>query len=96
MSLLKYLNQKNPLPTPRQTAIGKQATSEANRQVERVIGERQVGKRKKYATYTNEDRAWIGQYAAENGNIRAMKQFKPDFPNLLVSTVHSFKSKHLT
>ena len=97
MSLLRYLNQtKTPLPTVHQTAIGEQATTEANRQVERVVGEMQSGKRKRYTTYTDKDKARIGRYAAENGNTRAVKQFKLDFPDLSESTVRSFKSKYMT
>ena len=88
MNLLRYLNQKKtPLPTARQTAIGERATSEANCQVKRVLGERQAEKRKHYATYMDENRAQIGQYAAENGNTRAVKRFKADFLNSLTFTI---------
>ena len=31
----------------------------------------------------DENRAQIGQHAAENGNTRAVKWFKPDFSNSL-------------
>ena len=34
----------------------------------------------------DENRAQIGQYAAENGNTRAVKRFKPDFSNSLTFT----------
>ena len=36
----------------------------------------------------------IGKYAAENGNINAVRKFKPDFPALGESTVRAFKKKY--
>ena len=96
MSLLRYFQSKTPLPTVHQTAIGDRATSEANRQVERVVGERQSRKRKRYTTYRDEDRAQIGRYAAENGNTKAVKRFKADLPDLSESTERSFKPKYMT
>lgn len=70
MSLLKYFK-----PSPSQTEIGKRLTAAANKEVERVTSAASSAerKRKRYATYTDEDRAKIGRYAAENGNVAALK-----------------------
>ena len=37
----------------------------------------------------------IGQYAAENGNTRAVKQLKTDFPDFPEGTVCSFKLNYV-
>ena len=96
MSLLKHLNQnKAPLPTVHQTGIGERATAEANCQDEKVVEEKQSGKQKHYTTFTDENRVQIGRYTTENGNTRAVKWFKLDFPNLSESTVCTFKSKYV-
>ena len=39
-------------------------------------------KRKRYINFTDEDRAKIGLYAAENGNNSALKKFRAQFPDL--------------
>ena len=43
-------------------------------------------KRKCYISFNDEERAQIGQFAAENGNA-ALKKFKSSFPDLGESTV---------
>ena len=97
MSLLRYLSeQKFPLPTGHPTTIREWASFKSNIQVERIIRDKQTGKQKSYTMYTDEDRVQIGQYAAENQNIRAVMQPKADFPNLSDSTMRSFKSKYLS
>ena len=44
-------------------------------------------KRKCYLSFTDEERARMGQYAAENGNNAALKKFRAQFPDLGESTV---------
>ena len=44
-------------------------------------------KRKHYINFTDEDRAKIGLYAAENENNSALKKFRAQFPDLGESTV---------
>ena len=69
---------------------------EANKAVERVLQgaettKRAAGTKRKYtSTFTPEDRAEIGKYAAENGNTRASKKYC-----VAESTVRLFKSKYL-
>ena len=48
-----------------------------------------------YAVYTDEDRARIGRFAAENSNASTLKHFRSDSPDLSKSTVRGFKSKYL-
>ena len=47
-----------------------------------------------YHKWTEKERYTIGKYAAENGNINAVRKFKPDFPALGESTVRAFKKKY--
>ena len=42
-----------------------------------------------------QDRGRIGRYAAENGNIAALKRFKSEHKDLVESTVRTFKKKYL-
>lgn len=51
-------------------------------------------KRQYTTTFTNEDRAKIGKFAAENGNASAVKHFKPTYPDLGESTVRYFKKRY--
>ena len=48
-------------------------------------------KRGNYNHYPPEIRAKIGKYASENGNSKALKQFKAEVPNLKESTERSLK-----
>ena len=48
----------------------------------------------KYRKWTDKDRYDIGKYAAENGNINAVRKFQTDFPNLKGSTVRTFKMRY--
>ena len=80
-------SEQDSSPAVHQTGVGEWAIAEANCQVQKgVVGKNQSGKWKCYTTYTDEDRVQIGQYAAENGNAKAMKQFKLDFHYLSEST----------
>ena len=47
-----------------------------------------------YHKWTEKERYTIGKYAAENGNINAVRKFKLDFPALGESSVRSFKTKY--
>ena len=94
MSILKYF--KPSLPTPSQTGIGDGPTAAANREVEQITSvDRSERKRKRYAIYSDEDHANIGRYAAENGNIAALKRYKCEHQDLVESTVRCFKNKYL-
>ena len=89
------------LPFSKETDIGKAATKVANKQVKRVLEEeeeKEAGQRKKrkvYSSYTDTDRAAIGRYAAEHGNIATQRHFKSKLPDLGESTIRSFKKKYL-
>ena len=91
MSLRKYFKPNN-LPTPEQTGLPVAVNTEANKSVQRVLEEStQAKKRKKYTTFTAEDRAAIGRYAAENGNASAVKKFNgigESTVRLFSNTVH--------
>ena len=62
-------------------------TRSANSEVEEVL-DRAMGnrKRKRYATYTDGDKAEIGKFAVENVNMTALKRFKKDFQELKTKT----------
>ena len=86
------------LPTAEQTGLPAQAISSANSAVERVLevssqlgeGADRAKRKRKYAkTFTPEDCANIGQYAAENGVSRAQSHFKS--LDLSESSVRYFK-----
>ena len=51
-------------------------------------------KRGNYNHYSPEIRAKIGKYASENGNLKALKKFKAEVPNLKESTMRSFKQAY--
>ena len=103
MSLLKYFKPGNALPTVEQTELPNHAVCSANHAVERMLekekceqGEDSSGSRKcKYTmSFTAENRAKVGKYAAENGVAMARKHFKQ--LNLSESTVGYFRKKYLT
>ena len=99
MALLKYF--KKTLPTAKDTEIGELATKEANAAVSKVLQEAAqpqstVSHKRKHTVFSPEQRAVIGQYAAEHSNIATVKKFKADFEHGLgESTVRSFKKKYL-
>ena len=106
MALLRYFKSLNSLPSAKDTEIGENATKEANSAISRVLAEEQqqpgsssgrpqVNKRK-YTSFSAEQRASIGRYAAEHSNAAAVKKFKPDFEQGIgESTVRLFKKKYL-
>ena len=51
-------------------------------------------KRKIYTAFSEEQRAEISKYAAENGNNAALKRFRHDIQDLGESTIRLFKNKY--
>ena len=87
---------KPSLPTASQAGIGDRLTAAANTEVERITSvDRSEWKRKRYATYSDKHRAKIGKYAAENGNVAALKRYKSEHADLVESTVCYLKGKYL-
>ena len=84
MSLFKYFGKKDAIPTPEQAGLSEKATKAANAAVMEVKSR----KSKCYINFTDEDRAKIGQYAAENANNSALKKFRAQFSDLGESTVY--------
>ena len=101
MSLWRYIVSSNTrtLSTAEPPGIGERATSSALAKVQEALARCEAaansGKRKRYASYTDEDRAKIGKYASENGTTAALKRFRQDIPDLGESTVRSFKIRYL-
>ena len=97
MSLYRYFTSEvSFLPMPEATGIRKHATREANMAVKQAIQvrESQKGKKRKYNTsFTDQDRAKIGRFAAENSNTSALKKFRHDYLDLGESTVRIFRKK---
>lgn len=103
MALLRYFAKSSlSLPTAKDTGLGEATTKEANTAVQRVLEQSMQGgnstgrKRKIYTSFSDEQRAAIGRYAAEHSNAAAVKKFKGDFEHGLgESTVRLFKKKYL-
>ena len=94
--------RKGELPTPQDTGLKAHTISEANKRVNGILTKDQptneagtLKKRRYSTTFTGEDRAKIGKYAAENGNASAVKHFKQAHPGLGESTVRYFKKSLL-
>ena len=56
-----------------------------------AFSKNQRPKRKSYTHFTDEQRAEIAKYPAENGNNNAFKHFENEFPDLKESTDSNFK-----
>ena len=97
MSLYRYFQRQGGLPSTKETGLTPLATAEANKVVEKVINSEaahgSTRKRRYITTYTGEDRAKIGRYAAENGNTMAVKHFKASYEDL---AERSCPSHHLS
>ena len=102
MSIRNYLKPTNKLPTAAETGLPALAVESANSAVAK-FGKKQLHhqdapagswKRKYTSTFTDEDRAKVGKYAAENSVARAQKYF-PDL-DLGKSTVWYFRKKYST
>ena len=85
MSLYKYFQPSSAnLPSPEEVGLGETVTAEANSAVREKFGRIEAArgkKRKRYTAFTDEERARIGRYAAENGISAALK-FRSDVPDL--------------
>jgi len=53
-----------------------------------------ISRKPQYHKWSENERYNIGKYAAENGNINAVRKFKTDFPKLSESIVRTFKKKY--
>ena len=106
MALLKYFKSLSSLPSAKDTKIGETATKEANAAVSRVLAEKQpqqsssspaphrlkVTSKRKYTSFSAEQRVSIGRYAAEHSNAATVKKFKSNFEQGVgESTVRLFK-----
>ena len=95
-SLLKFFKPTNALPTAKDTGLSEHVIREANRAVKSVQKEQQPNEDppanlKKRKTFSPEDRAEIGRYAANNGNAEAVRKY-----SVRESTARLFKMKNLT
>ena len=82
MSLFKYFKSPDSLPTAKDTGMSEAVMREVNEAISRVLTSTEPStsrKRKVYSVFSDEQRATIGQYAAENGNAAAVKKFKQWF-----------------
>ena len=80
MSLRRYFQPATTLPTASLTQLSPNVLQEVNQAVGAALQPKENGGRRtckrKYTTFTPEDRARIGKYASENGNAAAVKKFK--------------------
>ena len=89
MSLFKFLKPlSDRLPTAEETSLPENAVRSANNAVQNM-----QRKRKYTTTFTAEDRAKVGKYAAENGVAKAQRHFKQ--LNLSESTIRYFRKRYL-
>jgi len=92
MALLRFLKPKSSLPSATDTGLGETTTKEANAAVERVLQEQsqptggRTRKRKVYTSFSDEQRAVIGRYAAEHSNTAAVKKLL----SLIYRCIHVF------
>ena len=79
VSLFKYFQRKEGfLPTPEQAGLSENATKAANTAVMEV----KSMKRKHYINFIDEERAKVGQFAAENGNNVPLRSLELSFQTL--------------
>ena len=77
MSLFKFLKPlSGRLPTAEETSLPENAVRSANNAVQNMQRKEPAGGRKYTTTFTAEDRAKVGKYAAENGVAKAQRHFK--------------------
>ena len=82
------------MPTQEDSGLGIVENNSAMSSVSDLCDPTTTKKRRQRGTYTNytpSDRAKIGKYALENGNLRAMRHFSASYPE---STIRNFKKKH--
>ena len=95
MSIRRYFKSTVNLPTPSQAQL-REVNQAVTTALEREEAGNQAkrGKKQKYnASFTPEDRAAIGRYAAENGNAAAVKKFKTSH-GVGESTIRLFKKRY--
>ena len=102
MSLYCFLKPLNRFPDPKgslSATIPTPAIRQANKEVEVVLKENNGEhgrKRKPYKKISNELRAKVGKYAAEQGNTAAVCKFSQEFESpLSESMVQSLKKAYL-
>ena len=99
MCIQRYFKPVSSLLTLEEMGIGVLAKKEANKAMQCVLDEQSSqqpsSKRRKYTTFSDEQRAKVGKYAAENGNTAALRKFRSELPNLGESTVRFFKKCYL-
>ena len=75
MSLLRYLQPVNKLPTPDEAGLPPSVIQEVNQAMQDTLqAESTKGKKKKYTSFTAEERTSIGRFAAKHGNSEAVKK----------------------
>ena len=96
MSLRRYFKQKSNLPTSSQTQLPPNILKEVNQAVTAALGREEersprAGTKRKYTkSFTPEDQAKIGRYAAQIDNAAAVKKLKMAH-SIGESTVRLFK-----
>ena len=79
---------------PQDTGLGERATESANTTVQSAMETcSSFKKRKSYTAFSDEMRAAIGRYAAENGNAAALRKFRFEITDLGETTVRLFKKR---
>ena len=73
MSILKYIKSGPVLPSSSSgySFLNKKDLEQANQKVKSALENKPASPRGRYNSYTPKERAQIGKYAAENGNVRA-------------------------
>ena len=99
--LFVAISSKSPIfLCPSQTQLSPNVLSEVNQAVTAVLGREEersprAGTKRKYTkSFTPEDQAKIGRYAAENGNAAAVRKFMVSH-SIGESTVWLFKTRYL-
>ena len=75
---MRYFQCQGGLSTPRDTGLTPHTTAGTYKCVKKVVsgkGQDATRKREYTTTFTDEDRAKIGRYAAESGNAITVKHF---------------------
>ena len=102
MSFYHFLKPLNRFPDPKgglSATVPTPAIHQVNKEVEAVLKENATDhgrKRKPYKKISDELRAKVGKYAAEQGNTVAIRKFSQKFESpLSESTVRSLKKSYL-
>ena len=76
--------------------MDRSAIEEANNKVATVVADA-VGKHKQYLKLTPKQKVTIGEYAAENGIVNAIRHFKGKFPedSLKENTIQGWKKTYI-